>query len=109
MKKRFLCLIGVLTLFALSIASAKTYEIVLSSPAKVGNTQLAAGRYDLKVKGPEATFINVADGKSVKLTAKVETSDRKFDQTEVKMIKDANGERVESIRLEGSKSELRFN
>lgn len=109
MKNKLLLLIGVFTLFSLSIASAKSYEIVFSRPARIGDTQLAAGKYNLKVDGSQTTFTSADNGKSLKTTAKVETSDKKFDQTEVKVKQDANGERVESIRLQGSKSELHFN
>ena len=44
-----LLLIGTLALAG--IASAKSYDITLVTPAKAGGVQMAAGNYDVKVVG----------------------------------------------------------
>ena len=62
MTTKSLLFIGTLALA--SIASAKSYDIVLSAPAKAGAVQLSAGEYSLKVQGSNAVFTNVDTGKS---------------------------------------------
>ena len=53
MTMKSILMVGVLALSTLSLVSAKTYDINLSSASKVGKTQLAAGAYTLKVDGKE--------------------------------------------------------
>ena len=58
MTKRSLLLLGVLAMVTLPIASAKSYDIAFSGPTMVGNTQLPAGEYTLKVEGSNAVITN---------------------------------------------------
>jgi hypothetical protein len=100
MTSKSLLFIGTLALAG--IASAKSYDIVLSSPAKAGSVQLAAGEYSLKVKGNSAVFTNVETGKSVSAPVKVENATKKFDQTAV----DSTADQITAIELGGSTTKL---
>ena len=61
--RKFLVL-SVLALTSLLVASAKTYDITISSPTKVGSVQLKAGQYKLKVDGSNAVFTDQNNDKS---------------------------------------------
>jgi len=100
MKTKSLLLIGTLALAG--IASAKSYDIVLSAPTKAGAIQLPAGEYSLKLKGNNAVFTNVETGKSVSATVKVENGAKKFDVTAV----DSNADQIKTIELGGSNTVL---
>jgi hypothetical protein len=107
MKNRIL-LVGALTLASLSLASAKTYDIILTQASKAGNVQLAAGEYHLKIQGSNAVFTNLDNNKSFTVPVKVENAEKKFDQTAVD-TNDANGSTtVQSIELGGSTTKLGF-
>jgi hypothetical protein len=108
MTMKSLLMVGVLALFTLSLASAKTYEITLSSASKVGNTQLAAGSYKLKVDGTTATFTNVDTSKQVTAPVKVDTGDKKYEVTAIDSSKSGDVEQINAIELGGSKTKLEF-
>ncbi|HXS94937.1 MAG TPA: hypothetical protein VN736_10050 [Candidatus Limnocylindrales bacterium] len=99
--------IAALALSTLSIASAKSYEILLPTATQVGAVQLAAGQYRVKVEGSNAVFTNVRSEKSYTAPAKIETT-QKHEDTAVQTKKDAAGERMESIDLGGSNQTLGF-
>jgi hypothetical protein len=103
-----LILTGALAVGSLSIASAKSYDIVLSSPTKVANVQLKAGEYRVKVEGNNAVFTDVESGKSVTAAAKIETGDKKFDETAVSTEKKADMDQMQSIELGGSHTKIEF-
>lgn len=100
MNTKSLLLIGTLALAG--IASAKSYDIILSAPAKAGSVQLAAGEYSLKVQGSNAVFTNVGTGKSVTAVVKVENGARKFEQTAV----DSTDNKITAIELGGSSTTI---
>ncbi len=102
MTTKSILLIGTLALA--SIASAKSYDIVLSAPAKAGNLQLAAGEYSLKVKGTTAVFTNVETGKSFSAPVKVQDTGKKHENTAV----DTNGNKITTIELGGSSTDLQL-
>jgi len=99
--------IAALALSTLSIASAKSYEILLPTATQVGAVQLAAGQYSVKVKGSNAVFTNLDNNKTFTAPVKVETT-QKHDSTAVETKKDASGQRMESIELGGSNQTLGF-
>ena len=101
-------MVGVLALSTLSLASAKTYEITLSSPSKVGSTELKAGAYKLKVDGTTATFINVDTAKQVTATIKVDTVDKKYETTAVDSTNSGGVDQINAIELGGSKTKIEF-
>ncbi|HXS95082.1 MAG TPA: hypothetical protein VN736_10785 [Candidatus Limnocylindrales bacterium] len=99
--------IAALALSTLSIASAKSYEILLPTATQVGAVQLAAGQYNVKVKGSNAVFTNVNTDKTFTAPVRIETT-QKHEDTAVETKKDAAGERMESIDLGGSNQTLGF-
>ena len=107
MKK--LLLTSALAFSFLSLASAaKVYEIVLSSPTKVGNVQLKAGQYKLKINNGNAVFTEVETSKSFTTPVKVENTDQKFDETVVDTSVTDGTATVKDIQLGGSKTKLSF-
>jgi hypothetical protein len=104
MTTKSLLFIGTLALA--SIASAKSYDIVLSSPAKAGSTQLSAGEYSLKVQGTNAIFTNVETGKSFTTAVKVQAGSKKFDNTAVDTENTKSGDQIKTIELGGSNTQL---
>jgi len=103
-----LVLAGVLAIGTLTVANAKSYEITLAVPAKVGNLQLKPGQYRVKVDGTNATFTSVDGGQSASTTVKVVNGDKKFDTTVVNAEKNGDSEVIKDIGLGGSKTSLEF-
>jgi VCBS repeat-containing protein len=95
-------------LATISIASAKSYNFIMSEPAKAGQVELARGEYKVKVEGSNAIFTEIKTGKSVTTPVKVETTDKKHDETTVETTKTAAGQEVKSIELGGTKDTLEF-
>ena len=106
MKK--LILAGVLSLASLTIVSAKSYEIVLSAPTKVGAVQLKPGQYMLKVQGANAVFTDVETSKSYTTPVKIENGSTKFDETKIQSAKQGDTDQIQEIDLGGSKTKLGF-
>jgi hypothetical protein len=106
MKKLFL--VAALAVCSLSIAAAKSYDILLTSPTMAGSVELKAGEYRLKIDGANAVFTNVESSKSFTTPVKVENADQKFDQTKVQTTKDGNEDRLQEIDLGGSHTKLGF-
>jgi|ERR1700722_6390914 hypothetical protein len=106
MKKLFT--VGILAVCSLTIASAKNYELTLSSLTKVGTVQLKPGQYTLKVTGANAVFTDVETAKTFTTAVKVENSDKKFDTTRVDASKEGGTDVVKDIELGGSKTKLEF-
>jgi hypothetical protein len=101
--KRFVLAFVIL---ALAVATAGTgpsvhsYTVTLSQATDVNGTKLAAGDYRLTVTNDKATL---AKGKvNVDLQVKVETADKKFDDTAVRY---AAG-KLSEIRLGGTKTRI---
>jgi hypothetical protein len=105
--RKFL-VVAALALSSLTIVSAKTYEIILSGPAKAGSLELKAGQYKLKVDGANATFTEINSAKSFTTPVKVQTGEKKFDDTRVQTTRDGNVDKIEEIDLGGSKTKLGF-
>jgi len=106
MKK--LIIAAAVALCMVAIAAAKSYELALSSPTKIGAVELKAGQYTLKVVGDKAVFTAVEDAKQYKTPVKVENSDKKFDTTSVDANKQGNIDVVKEIDLGGTKTKLEF-
>ena len=108
MKLRTLLLAGVLSIFSLSIASAKAFEIVLSSPTKAGTLKLKAGEYRLTLSVNKATFTDVQTTKSFTTDVKIENGDTKFSDTKVSSSQDGDTSVIKDIELGGSKTKIDF-
>lgn len=108
MKKLFVvCLFALCSLFALSAAS-KTYELTFSSDTKVGAAQLKPGEYTMKVVGEIAIFTLVENGKQFSTHVKVESVDKKFNDTHVNAARQGDVNVVKEIELGGEKQKLEF-
>ena len=113
MKKMFaVCTLALCSLFVLSAApknpTSKSYDLTFSSITKVGNVQLKAGDYTVKVSGDNAIFTQVETAKQFSVPVKVEAVDKKYEDTHVNAIKDGETEIVKEIELGGSKNKLEF-
>jgi hypothetical protein len=100
--------VAALAIASLTVVSAKTYQITLSSPTKAGSIQLKAGQYKLTVNGSNAIFTEVDSSKSFTTPVKVENVDTKFDDTRVQSTKEGDTDKIEEIDLGGSKTKLGF-
>src|SRR6516164_4127814 len=100
--------VAALALSSLTIVNAKSYDIILSSLTKAGNITLKPGQYKLKVDGTTATFIDVNNSKSFTTPVKVETTEKKFEDTRVQSVKDGGTDKIEEIDLGGTKTKLGF-
>jgi len=100
--------VAALAISSLALLNAKSYDIILSGPTKAGNVQLKPGEYKLKVDGSNATFTDVNSSKSFTTPVKIETSEKKFDDTRVQSTKDGDTDKIEEIDLGGSKTKLGF-
>ena len=103
-----LLLTGALAVASLSIASAKSYDIVLSGPTMVAHTQLKPGEYRVKVEGTNAVFTAVENGKTYTAPAKIGTGTKKFDVTAVGTDKKPDAEHINSIELGGTNTRIEF-
>lgn len=92
----------------LSIASAKSYDVTLSTPTKAGSVQLKPGQYRLKIDGTNAVFTEVNSAKAFTTVVKVQTSEKKFEQTRVGTTKDNGTDVIKDIELGGSKTKVEF-
>lgn len=99
-------LLLIATLALASIASAKSYDIVLSAPAKAGSVQLAAGEYSVNALGSIAVFTNLTTGKKFIAVVKAEDAGTKFDQTAVDRNTKDGAERITSVELGSSSTKL---
>jgi hypothetical protein len=100
-------LVAALALSSL-IASAKSYDIALSTNTLVGNQQLSAGQYKLKVDGGTATFTDLNTFKTFTAPVKIEQGAKKFDLTAVDTDKQNGTDHIKTIELGGSNTELQF-
>jgi hypothetical protein len=108
MKNRSLFMAGALALAGLSLLSAKSYDIIVSSPTKAGAVELAPGEYRVKVEGANAVFTNVDNNKKFTTPVKMQTASKKFDVTAVDTTKVNGADQMTAIELGGSSSELQF-
>jgi hypothetical protein len=106
MNGKLLLITGALALTSLGVANAKSYSIILSSPAQVGTSTLKPGEYSVSVKGDQAVF--QSGGKSVAIPVKVEQGSQKFDETTVNSTTKNGMENISEIDLGGSATKLEF-
>jgi hypothetical protein len=99
---------GVFALASLGVASAKTYDIRLDNPTKVGDTQLKAGEYKVKVEGTQAKFMGVDKSQTYTAPVKIESSGTKFSQTTVQTNSQSGTDILQEIDLGGSTTKLEF-
>ena len=106
--KKFAC-VSILAFSFLPLASAaKTYHITLAGPTKVGNVELKAGDYAVRVKGTSATFTNQDTNKRFTAPVKIQNENQKFDQTAVVTKQETGQSVVQDIQLAGTTTQLDF-
>lgn len=105
MTVRSLLIAGALALSAVSLALAKTYDITLPSPAKVGDIELKPGQYKLKIEGGQAVFTD-SHNKSFSVPAKVETADKKFNYTRLESATRDGMNTIQAIDLGDSNTRV---
>jgi len=108
MTAKSLILTATLAVASMSVAAAKSYEIVLSAPAKAANIRLDAGQYRMKMEGVNAVFTNTETGKTFTAPAKVENAQKKFDYTAVETTKESDADHIKSIELGGTNTTVEF-
>lgn len=108
MNIKSLLLTGALAVATLSIATAKSYDIVIGNPTTVANVALKPGEYRLKLEGSNAIFTDVDNGKQYSAPFKSGNAARKFDVTAVDAQKKADTDRIQSIELGGTSTILQF-
>ena len=99
---------GALTLASLGIASAKSYDITLTAPAKVGDMELKPGQYKLKIDGSQAIFTDAENSKALTTPVKIENAQKKFAATTIESSHQGDMDVVQSIDLGGSNMKLEF-
>jgi hypothetical protein len=92
---------------ALAVASAKTYTMNLFEPASVGGTELTPGEYKVELVDNNKAVIR--NGKiDAQAPVKVETNDRKYDNTTVRFTNADGKMKIQEIKLGGTKTKLVF-
>lgn len=101
-------LLFALVLAGVSIASAKSYTVVIDQPVVVAGTEVKPGEYKLNVEQSKASFVDRFKKTVAEATVTVQEGDKKFDNTVVE-TSNANGKiQVQSIRLRGTKIRVAF-
>jgi hypothetical protein len=98
----------VFAVLGLSIANAKTYQIILDSTCKAGNLTLKPGRYELAVDSSKVRFKDLNSGKSTETAGRLENTDKKFENTSVNATHEGSVNEIHEINLGGSKSKIVF-
>ncbi len=106
MNVKSLIAVSALTLASFGIASAKSYDFVLTSPAMAGSNQLKPGQYKVQVKGTQAVIVDENSSKSVTVNVKIEQADHKFDHTSVQSTNSNGVDNIQVIELGGSNTRL---
>jgi hypothetical protein len=108
MKIKTAFLAGVLAIFTLSIAAAKTYDITLSSPVKAGSVQLKAGDYKISIDGSKVTFTNAKTREAVTTDGKIENAAKSYDSTRTDTTTEGTTTVLKEIEVGGSKIKIDF-
>jgi hypothetical protein len=90
---------------------ARSYDLSVTTPVKVGTQMLAAGDYKITLEGSNAIFtkqVNRHDKPTFTAPAKLEAGNAKFDHTTMHLVLDAGQQRISSIELKGSKDLLKL-
>lgn len=106
--KKTMLLTGILALSAISIAYAKSFDVNLSHATQVGNVELKAGEYELKMDGDKAIFTDVDTSKKFVIPAKIETVTKKFDYTTTEELTNGNVDVLKAIHLGGTTTQVDF-
>jgi hypothetical protein len=89
------------------LAGSKSYTVVLAKTEQVGTIKLAPGQYKLQVEGGNAVFTD-SNRKSFTTPAKLGTAPKKFNFTAVETKDEAGSERITSIDIGGTTTQVAF-
>jgi hypothetical protein len=107
-----LAIASILAALSLGIASAKSYNFILSAPSMAGSHELKADqRYSLEVKGSEAVIRGERDRQAVNVPVKAEEGATKYDATTVDSMDGASPAApkiITALKLGGTKTKLVF-
>ena len=105
MNAKSLLIVGALTLASIGVASAKSYDVILSAPAMAGSTALKPGEYKVKLQGSEAVFTD-QDSKSFSIPVKIENGNKKFGYTSIESTNNGGMDTIKAIDLADSNTRL---
>lgn len=92
---------------SLCLAEVKTYSITVHEPSMVGSSQLEPGSYKVTVDGDKATFSNRTT--KVEAAVKVETAEKKYDYTSIKIKSEGSSKKIHRIEFRGSRVAIDIN
>jgi hypothetical protein len=97
--------------FLAAVAAAdqpKSYRITISTPSKIGATELNRGDYRVQVDQPKVRFTEVKTGKTVEFEVKVENLEAKIPSTTIQSQNVDGVSMIREIRIGGSKTKIAF-
>ncbi|MCL4402110.1 MAG: hypothetical protein M1436_05535 [Acidobacteria bacterium] len=92
---------------ALTVASAKTYSLTLYQAVTLSGHELQAGQYKVELNGEKVVLRSGRE--STEAAVKVETGANKFSSTSVRFDSADGKNRIQEIRLGGTKMKLVVN
>jgi hypothetical protein len=120
MTRKSLFVACILTLSAMGIASAKSYDVTLGKAARAGAIELKPGNYAVKLVNGQAVFTRevsgsevyptdaTGDGKPINVPVTVEHAGKKFSQTSLQTTDKGGAAAVQEIDLGGTDTKLVF-
>ncbi len=103
MKKKVLLGFAV---FALAVASAKSYSVTLFQASVLAGQELKPGTYSVEVDGTKAVIR--AGKRAVEAPVKVHENGTKFNTTQIRYNTAEGKYRIQEIKLGGTKTSLMF-
>ena len=109
MTKKLLLWVGTLTLSTVAIVSAKTYELVLSTPVQAEQRSTCGGNIPTKkLKAQICHPTDTRTQKSVTVPAKVSETGTKYNSTSLDNSTQGSTVQINSIKLGGTKTVVEF-
>lgn len=111
MKIKSLIIASALCLGSTAFLNAKTRTFTIDKPVLIGNYNVPAGTYRMKMRGNSAEITDLnhfADKKPVSVTATKSNGGDKFGQTVVKIVNDGTNDRVTEIDFSHSREMVQF-
>ena len=105
--RKSLLIVGLLT-FSSLVFAAKSYDLTITAPTKVGSIELAKGTYSMHLEGDNAVFKG-AHAKTYSVPVKLENgTGKKFEYTSVEASQKGGEDAIQLIHLGGSTTTLEF-
>jgi hypothetical protein len=108
MTSKLLLPVAALALATVSFASARTYNVVVSAPIKVGPVHLTPGQYRMTVEDADVVFTDLQTHKSVAVPVLIENAAKTYKSTEIDTAKQGGIEQIKVIELGGTNTKLEF-